>query len=245
MQHGSWDYSLVLLSYVVSVFGAYCCLELVNRLRRAAGGAFWGWLILAAFALGGGAIWSMHFIGMLALKMDMPVAYDFTLTLLSALLAVGVTALGLFVVGRGQVSLGKLIAAGLVTGTGVATMHYTGMAAMIMPMDVRYKTGLFILSIVIAMVAATAALWIVFNLHGRWQRFASAFVMGAAVCGMHYTGMLAAEMTPNNKNIEIPASAIQSESMAVYIFAASMILLTVLLFVSLTGAERDLELAET
>src|SRR5207247_10160820 len=83
---------------------------------------------------------------------------------------------------------------GILTGLGVALMHYTGMAAMIMQAKITYDTTLFAASLVIAVVAATVALWLAFNLRGNLQRFGSAIVMGIAVCGLHYTGMVAVRM---------------------------------------------------
>src|SRR6185295_611334 len=179
------------LSYVVSVFGAYTSLRLVLRMRNARGRAFGGWLLGAALAMGGGAIWAMHFIGMIAVKMDMPVRYDVATTAASMVLAVIVTGIGLWIVGRGAARPARLVAAGTFTGLGVAGMHYLGMAAMRMPADLTYDTKLVALSVVIAAVAATAAFWIALNMAGAWKQVASAFVMGAAVCGMHYTGMAA------------------------------------------------------
>jgi len=138
-------------------------------------------VIGAAVALGGGAIWSMHFIAMNAADMGVPVAYDATLTFASLLLAIAAPALGLYVVGRGQGGALRLIVAGILTGLGVALMHYTGMAAMIMPATISYDPTLFYASIVIAVVAATVALWLAFNLRGNLQRFGSALIMGIAV----------------------------------------------------------------
>src|ERR1700724_2301687 len=126
----SYDLPLVILSYAISVFGAYTALQLAVAIPTARGRALWGWLAGAAVAMGGGAIWSMHFIAMLAYKMAMPVSYDTGLTLASLVVAVLVTGLGLYVVGRGEASALKLAGGGLFTGLGVAGMHYTGMAAM-------------------------------------------------------------------------------------------------------------------
>jgi len=127
----SYDLSLVILSYVISVFGAYAALQLAVAIPTARGRALWGWLLGAAFAMGGGAIWSMHFIAMLAYRMPMPVRYDSGLTLASLAVAILVTGIGLYIVGRGEASAVRLVGGGLFTGLGVAAMHYTGMAAAI------------------------------------------------------------------------------------------------------------------
>ena len=147
-----------------------------------------------ALAMGAGAIWSMHFIGMLAFDMGMPVAYDVPITLASLLVAVVVTGLGIYVVGKGPTSPWRLIGGGTAMGVGVAAMHYTGMAAMRMQAHLRYDLVIVGISLGIAVVASIVALWLVFNTTRLWQIVASALVMGFAVCGMHYTGMKAAIM---------------------------------------------------
>ena len=129
-----YDLLLVALSYVISVLGSYTALQLAIAIPQARSwGTVLGWLAGASVALGGGAIWSMHFIGMNAADMGVPVAYDASLTLGSLAMAIVASGVGLYVVGRGEGSVFKLLAGGTLTGLGVALMHYTGMAAMIMP----------------------------------------------------------------------------------------------------------------
>ncbi len=224
----SYNYYLVGLSYAIAVFGSYTALQLAIRIPLARGAALWGWLLGAGIALGGGAIWSMHFIGMLAYNMPMAVDYDPALTVGSLILAVIIASIGLFIVGRGQSSIIKLIFAGIAGGLGVAGMHYTGMAAMIMPADISYDPDIIVLSVVIAVVAATVALWLAFNLRGNMQRFGSAFVMGVAVCGMHYTAMTGMTMTANDGAI-VRSSFFTPETLAILIFATAAFLLTILL----------------
>ena len=120
----------VILSYTISVLGAYCSLQWAAQISQARGRARAGWLAGAAVAMGGGAIWSMHFIAMIACMLPVQVAYDVTLTLASLLVAVVVTGAGLHIASRGGRSLGRTFAGGAFTGLGVAAMHYTGMAAM-------------------------------------------------------------------------------------------------------------------
>src|SRR3954464_883218 len=125
---------LVALSYVISVLGSYTALRLAIAIPQAPDRASaLGWTLGAAVALGGGAIWSMHFIAMNAADMGMPVSYDADLTLASLVMAILASGVGLYIVGRGAGSTAKLLVAGVLTGLGVALMHYTGMAAMIMP----------------------------------------------------------------------------------------------------------------
>jgi NO-binding membrane sensor protein with MHYT domain len=236
----TYDMPLVVLSYAISVFGAFTALQLAVAIPGAKGRALWGWLFGAAVAMGGGAIWSMHFIAMLAYKMPMPVRYDPVLTLASLVAAVAVTGIGLYVVGRGEPSALKLAGGGLVTGLGVGAMHYTGMAAMVMPATLSYRPSLFILSLVIAVVASIAALWLAFNLRGNWQMFGSAFVMGAAVCGMHYTGMAAAIITPAGQAAMPLEAEMSAGDLALSVALITAVLLTIALVVALRRSRRDL-----
>lgn len=220
---------LVLVSYVIAVFGSYVGLNLAIRVPAAKPGKdLYFWVALSSIAIGG-AIWSMHYIGMMAVDMKMPVSYDLTLTIVSMLLAVVFVAIGIFMVGRGTPSIAKLLGGGVIAGLGVAAMHYTGMASMEMEAAMSYNTPLLIASIVIAIVAATAALWLAFNLRGGLQRFGSAFIMGIAVCGMHYTGMFAMEMTHTGDMMAMAtstnANAINS---SIIIFFGSAVVLSLL-----------------
>ncbi len=234
----SYNFYLVGLSYTIAVFGSYSALQLAIRIPTAQGKALWGWLSSAALALGGGAIWSMHFIGMLAYKMPMEVGYDLPLTIASLVIAVVVAAVGLFIVGRGKSSLIKLIFAGVAGGLGVCAMHYTGMAAMVMPADISYNHSIVALSFAIAIAACIVALWLAFNLRGNLQRFGSALVMGVAVCGMHYTAMSGMTMTTNEGAI-IKSSLLSSEVAAIIIFAIASSLLAMLLMSTMFQATKN------
>ncbi len=235
----SYNYFLVGLSFFVSVFGSFTALQLMRGIRGAEGGAKILWMIAAAVALGGGAIWTMHFIGMIAYEMDMPMGYDIGLTFLSLVIAVAVVGLGIFVLSRNPNSIPVLLIAGVITGLGVASMHYTGMEAMVMAADMSYDDTLFAVSIVIAVVAATAALWLAFNLDGGWQMFAASIVMGIAVCGMHYTGMAAMTMTHNGATVEIDSS-IEPLTLGLFIFCFTMLLLVLSLIVTLSQLQKKM-----
>jgi NO-binding membrane sensor protein with MHYT domain len=240
--HTSYDLVLVALSYVISVFGAFTALQLAVAIPTAKGTALWGWVVGAAAAMGGGAIWSMHFIAMLAFRMPMRVSYDVGLTLASLLLAMVVTGAGLLIVGRGEPSFGRLLGGGTLTGLGVATMHYTGMAAMQMPARIEYSPVLFGLSLVIAVVASCVALWLCFNLRGNLQRFGSALVMGAAVCGMHYTGMAATRFIPDYQHPPAAAFGMETADLAMTIFLFTAALLGVALSVALKRSRQVIQL---
>jgi PAS domain S-box-containing protein len=134
----------------------------------------------------------MHFVGMLALFLPMTVTYDSGLTLLSLVVAIGVTGFGFFTIGARRVTGPEFVLSGIFMGIGIVSMHYTGMAAMRMPADIRYDSVLVALSVLIAIGASIAALWLAFRTTVIWQRLLAAAVMGSAISGMHYTGMAAA-----------------------------------------------------
>src|SRR6266699_6996094 len=236
-----YDPFLVALSYVISVFGSYTALQLAIAIPQArTWAAVIGSVTVAAVALGGGAIWSMHFIGMNAADMGVPVAYDPLLTFVSLILAIVAPAIGLFIVGRSDGGPFNLHLGGVLTGLGVALMHYTGMAAMIMPAKINYDTTLFAASIVIAIVAATVALWLAFHLRGNLQRFGSAIVMGIAVCGMHYTGMYAVQLQKTGEAVASTGISLSPSDMAYSVFAITAVLLAFLLIFGAWKAHRTL-----
>ncbi|MGI8650341.1 MAG: MHYT domain-containing protein, partial [Rubrobacter sp.] len=204
-----WDPRLVVLSYVVAAFASYTALDLAGRVFSAAGQARTVWLAGGAFALGTG-IWSMHFTGMLAFIMPMAVRYDIRITLLSMAIAILASGLALFVVSRETLGIRRLLLAGLVVGIGIASMHYTGMAAMRMQANISYDPLLFAASVFIAISASIAALWLAFRFSRggqgtKWllQKIGSALVMGVAIVGMHYTGMAATIFAPTSTNVDL------------------------------------------
>lgn len=182
--HQPW---LVALSYAVAAFASYSALDMTERMHRTGGAARLLWQACAAAALGGG-IWAMHFIGMLALTIALPVSYDPFKTLLSLATPIAFAAVGFGII-RHRRSRGAIVAAGGIVGLGVAVMHYLGMAAMVLPGRIAYDPGLWLLSLAIAVIAATAALWLSTRIHRPRERAIAALVMAVAVCGMHYTGM--------------------------------------------------------
>jgi NO-binding membrane sensor protein with MHYT domain len=181
------------LAYALSFLGSLLGLVCTARVRRAptlAGRA--GWLILAAWAIGGTGIWVMHFMAMLGFGVSgEDIRYDIPITVASAVMAIVVVGIGLFIVGLGRPRPWKIIVGGVFTGLGVVTMHYIGMAAMRLDGTVSYDRRLVAASVVIAVVAATVALWFTSVLQRTAVIVGAALVMGVAVCGMHYTAMLA------------------------------------------------------
>ncbi|MDR7037810.1 PAS domain S-box-containing protein [Methylobacterium sp. BE186] len=186
---GTHDAVLVALSVLIAAAASYTALDLATRMRAASGWSSRAWLVTAAIAMGGG-IWSMHFVAMLAFSLPgLEVGYDLRLTLISLALPIAVTGLGFFVVNRPGAGPVALCLSGLVMGLGIAGMHYTGMAAMRVPADLHYDHLWVAVSILIAIGAAVAALWLAFNQTGVRQRLLAAIIMGLAVSGMHYAAM--------------------------------------------------------
>ncbi len=193
--HGVHDIYLVALSIIVATFASFTALSLAGRARESQDRARRMWLAASALALGGG-IWSMHFVAMLAFSMPgMVTRYDPALTLLSLGLAIGFTAAGLAIVNWSKPTRRRILVSGLLIGAGVATMHYVGMAAMRMPATLSYDPSWVIISIAVALVAATTAVWLATRDQQLGLRSAAAVVMAAAIAGMHYSGMHAARFT--------------------------------------------------
>jgi PAS domain S-box-containing protein len=186
---GTHDSALVALSILIAAAASFTALDLAARMRATAGWPCRAWLAAAALAMGGG-IWAMHFVAMLAFSLPgVEVSYDLRLTLLSLMLPIAVTGLGFFVVNRPGAGPIALCLSGLVMGLGIAGMHYTGMAAMRMPADLRYDHLWVAISILIAIGAAVAALWLAFQQTSVRVRLLAAAIMGFAVSGMHYAAM--------------------------------------------------------
>jgi NO-binding membrane sensor protein with MHYT domain len=180
-------------SYLLAALGSALGLTCTVRVQQAPNARQRaGWLILAAWAIGGTAIWTMHFMAMLGFSVvGTQIRYDIGTTVASAVLAIVTVGVGLFIVGMGRASVPKILVGGLFTGLGVAAMHYVGMTAMRLNGRVDYASSLVIGSVVIAVVAATVALWLAVTVRSPLAITGSALVMGVAVSGMHYTGMAA------------------------------------------------------
>lgn len=193
---GSYSPTLVIISLCVAILASYTALDLTGRIATAKGRAVHLWTAGGAIAMGIG-IWSMHFIGMLAFKLPIDLGYDGTITLLSLLIGVLSSGFALWLVSQPQLPAWQLAFGALVMGAGISAMHYTGMAAMRMQPGIDYDPTLFGTSLMIAVGASGAALWIAFRLrqhtpYVRLIRGGAAVIMGIAIVGMHYTGMAAA-----------------------------------------------------
>ena len=193
---GSYSPSLVVISLFVAILASYTALDLSGRIATAKGRAMYLWIAGGAIAMGIG-VWSMHFIGMLALRLPFALGFDFGITALSLLIAMLSSGFALWLISQPRLPAWQLAFGALVMGAGIAAMHYTGMAAMRMTPGIDYDPTLFGASLLIAVAASGAALWIAYNLrrnapYVRLKRGAAAVVMGIAIVGMHYTGMAAA-----------------------------------------------------
>jgi NO-binding membrane sensor protein with MHYT domain len=190
------------VSYILSVLGSLLGLTSAVRLRSAkSGGERVWWLSLAAVAIGATGIWSMHFVAMMGFDVDgTPIRYDVGLTVASAIIALVSVSVGLAIALLGRAaSTVRILIGGVLAGLGVAAMHYTGMAAMELRGQIHYAGREVIASVAIAVVAATVALWLTLVVTKPIAIFVSALVMGVAVNGMHFTGMLAMSVVPESQ----------------------------------------------
>ncbi|WP_073949828.1 MHYT domain-containing protein [Streptomyces kebangsaanensis] len=210
LDHASFGWLTPLLSYAMACIGAALGLRCTVRALATTGRSRRNWLVTAASAIGTG-IWTMHFVAMLGFGVSgTDIRYDVPLTLLSLLVAVAVVCAGVFAVGYGRERGRALFLGGLTTGLGVASMHYLGMAAVRLHGDVSYDPVLVALSVAIAVLAATAALWAGLNIKSPLAVAVASLVMGAAVSSMHYTGMLAVSVRVTPSDTVLPgATAMQ------------------------------------
>lgn len=189
----SYNLALVVASFMISALGAYTALTAMS-LHRARGSISLFNVFLAGLALGGVGIWSMHFLGMLAWDVDLAIGYRLSETLVSLVAAIAASALALGYLAAGRFTFARLAVAGTLTGLGVAAMHYLGMYSMRFGGYFDWNLAVVFGSVLIAVVAATAALWLAFHVRSHLHRVAASFVMAGAVCTMHYTGMAAASV---------------------------------------------------
>ncbi len=248
----SYNFWLVVLSLVLAVGASFVALTIASRIPHIEKRSVWLWLVGGAISMGL-AIWSMHFVGMLAFHLDIPLAYDIPLTLYSILFAIGATAIALLVVRRGMhTSLGLLLAT-LFMGTGIAAMHYTGMYALKMYPAIAYDPILLTLSLLIAYGASFVAMRLFFvaaddrknyfRLLHKPRAYAS-ILMGIAIAGMHYTGMEAAIFAPGSVCGAI-GNGIPAGMMSILIVIGVIVILiftvlVLMLDIKLAGKDRQL-----
>ncbi|EKT4481884.1 EAL domain-containing protein [Pseudomonas putida] len=247
MLTGSYSSSLVLISLCVAILASYTALDLTGRIATAKGRAAYLWMGGGALAMGIG-VWSMHFIGMLAFSLPIDLGYDLALTAFSLLIAVLSSGFALWLVSQPSLPGLQLGFGALIMGAGIACMHYTGMAAMRMLPGIDYDPTLFGASLLIAVGASAAALWIAFRLrrhtpYVRQIRGLAAVVMGFAIVGMHYTGMAAANF-PAGSFCGALGGGLQGDGLVYLVLITTLAVLAVALLTSVLDARLEARTAE-
>ena len=228
------------LAFGMAFLGSGLALSCAARARAAGSRHRVRWLALASMSLGGG-IWLMHFTAMLGFDIaDTPVRYGGSLTAVSAVLAVAVVSMGLFVVGTGRQTLPKIMIGGAFTGIGVAAMHYTGMAAIRLDGALTYDPSLVAASVLVAVVASMVALWLSTVVRGRAQVVVAGAVMALAVCAMHYTAMAAVGVHLDDRYTVVEGSTPISLELPITLVAAVVIVVLALVALQTVSNEDDL-----
>ncbi len=235
---GTYNSSLVTLSFAIAVIASYIALDLAGRVQPALGRVRLLWLLGGALAMGTG-IWSMHFIAMLAFDMPLTVNYEVWLTLLSLLCGIAASGIALFLLSRRDSGLPFLIGGGVCMGIAIAGMHYIGMAALRVQARLEYDFILVSLSVAIAISASFVALMLAFRLQADyskaaiWRKLTSAFVMGVAISGMHYTGMWATHFIPHTITATERFQTFNQSLLAVAVGIATLFILSLTQITSL------------
>ncbi len=246
---GNYHLGLVALSFAIAVIASYTALDLAGRVKTSSGRGRLLWLLGGAVAMGTG-IWSMHFVAMLAFQLPIAVNYHVLTTILSLIYAIIASGIALWLLSRPASGLPLLLSGGVCMGIAIAWMHYTGMAAMQMEAKIHYDIKLVALSVAIAIAASLAALWLAFRLQNQssqraiFQKIASAFIMGIAISGMHYTGMWATCFTPDS---HLPLENLPTISqfwLAIGIAIATLSILSLALLVSLFEQRLTIQLVQ-
>ncbi|OAH10498.1 MHYT domain-containing protein [Streptomyces jeddahensis] len=240
LDHAAFGWLTPVLSYVMACIGAALGLRCTVRALAATGRSRRNWLITAASAIGTG-IWTMHFVAMLGFSVSgTEIRYNVPLTILSLIVAMIVVGAGVFAVGYGRDRGRALALGGLTTGLGVASMHYLGMAALRLHGDVDYDPLLVGLSVVIAVVAATAALWAGLNIKSPIAVAVASLVMGGAVSSMHYTGMMAVSVQVAPSGTVLPGATVMQFIFPLAVGLGSYLFLTsAFVALSPTAGERE------
>ena len=242
MVSASYSPALVLISLCVAILASYTALDLSGRIATARGRTVYLWIGGGALAMGFG-VWSMHFIGMLALQLPLELGYDLGLTLWSLLVAILSSGFALWLVSQPRLPALQLLFGALIMGAGISAMHYSGMAALRMQPGIDYDPALFGLSLVIAVGASAAALSIAFRLrrqtpYVRLMRGGAAVIMGLAIVGMHYTGMAAANF-PIGSFCGAAIDGLSGNGLDNLVLVSSLAVLVIALLTSIFDARLD------
>ena len=245
----SYDFRLVVISVAIAILAAYTTLDVASRLTTIQSHAAWiSWLFGGAVTTGIG-VWSMHFVGMLAIRLPLPIDYDWRWVIISVIPAIFATGLALSVVSHPGLGGLRLIGAGALMGAGIAGMHYIGMAAMLTQAAIQYDPGLVAVSVGLAVTISGAALLITFHLNedpirqNYWKKIVVAIVMGTAIPIMHYTGMAA--VTFQQKPETLSATLGQTHNsprLAIAVILGALIILSVVLLTAFFDRRISLEI---
>ncbi|ALI03781.1 cyclic di-GMP phosphodiesterase [Pseudomonas sp. FW306-02-F02-AA] len=244
---GSYSPALVLISLCVAILASYTALDLTGRIATAKGRAVHFWTAGGALAMGIG-VWSMHFIGMLAFRLPIILGYDIGITALSLVIAILSCGFALWLVSQPRMPGWQLAFGALIMGAGISGMHYTGMAAMRMQPGIDYDPTLFGASLVIAVGASAAALWIAFRLrqntpYVRLVRGGAAVIMGIAIVGMHYTGMAAARFAEGSY-CGATVDGLSGKGLDNLVLVTTLAVLSIALLTSILDARLEARTAE-
>lgn len=239
MLHVSWDPVLIGISFVVAFIASFIALDSAGKVAISSRRESTFWRLSGGATLGMG-IWSMHFIGMLAMKMSMPINYHFSLTAFSFLIALISATLAINIAISGQtLSTRRLIVATSLLSTGVVTMHYVGMVAIVEHVAIRWQFSLILLSVVIAIIASGIGLWLAFHLRQNTRRalinrLIAALVMALAIASMHYTGMGAATFTHFGHTAHDGLSTLE---LSIWVCAVTLVILGLMLVISMVDSQ--------
>jgi len=243
---GSYTPWLVVVSLLVAILASFTALDMANRVTTAPSSRISVlWLFGGGCAMGLG-IWSMHFIGMLAFRLPIPLGYDLGLTAASLLAAIASSIFALWLVSRPTLPHSRLALGGLLMGCGIASMHYIGMSAMLMRPGIEYHSGWFILSVMVAVAASWVALFVAFRLRHNdtrlHHRIVPAVLLGVAIVGMHYTGMAAAQFPASSVCGAAAGDGLQTQWLGALVMVLTIGILAVVLLVSWLDQRQQAQL---
>jgi NO-binding membrane sensor protein with MHYT domain len=228
------------LGCLMSCLGSFLGLRCLTRARVCAGRTHVMWLLIASVAIGGTGIWVTHIVGMLGYAIPgQEILYNVPMTAISLGVAISVVATGLFVADLGRGGLGPVLAGGVIMGTGIAAMHYFGMAAVSMHGTVQYDLRLVGISVLIAIVTCAAALAAGLRVYGVGASLGVSIVMGVAITGMHYTGMAAMRVYAGGSEMVRPGEPVNSLLLPL-LLGASVVTFVLMLIVAISPNEDEI-----
>ena len=239
----NFNLKFVALSFFVSVVGSLVSLDFAAHIRKPGGGLNLWATVTSGTALGGVGIWAMHFIGMTAHEMPFRSSYSVTPTLLSLAVAILASIAALALVFSSNASnaapVSRIVCGGLFAGLGVAGMHYIGMYAWQTQAYIVWDKPLVALSVAVAVIAASAALWLAFSLKSGFTKFGAALLMATAVCSMHYIGMYAGTIICSATSSALTSSLFQGRWLPYSVSIIAVVLLLVTTVVTMLLSQED------